>query len=267
MFGFRKKSEESIQDYWNARYIRDASDYEEIYTSEIIWKYWDRNFRPESSAETRLLDAIEVLSGSDNVELAERFTKRCLEIIDRINQEDKLAALTIDYPRNRGCLYRTQVYAQTLIGGSWNNKLLNVASHDYEEHCRSNYPDKQDWDSQIQYYYINAIHLALFSGDIARADNLMEKPPYPLKSHAEHVSLLQGVIRFYNDELTIDEQTEFIAAYDVFFNRIRDPRLKKPNDYFMETIGPIEISLIREMYIRHPSKTINWNNVIEEYSK
>ena len=267
MFGFKKKTDQvSIRAHWQNMYARDASDFEQILRNDVVWADWDRNLMIESAAERRFFNAIEILSGSDNWDLARRYAERSLEIIERVEAEGRLPTDDDRYPRNRGRLHRTKVYASSFLGQAWDAGLLLSASRDYETHCRETYPDKKDWDSQIQYYFLNSVHLAALGGDLERAYSLLRSPPFPLDAHSKHVNLLFELIQLSEDKFDHDERLRFVSDFDTFFNEIRDPRWMQPDGYFMETIGPLEIGLLRDRYILHPGENLSWERVISDYS-
>jgi hypothetical protein len=264
---WRKRSvSPSVKAHWQALYAKNAADFANMFADGQTWTSWDSNTNPESSAEAQFLFACHILWGDDNWELARHYLELCLEIVDRTVRENRLPTF-IDFPRNRGQMSRVKAYAQSLLGQPWDNELLLAASRDYEEHCRKNYPAAADWHSQVQYYYLNAVHLALLGDDIERASTVLETPSHPLKYQQEHVKILKGLMRLIRGELSQEERATFTTAYEDYFDRLRDPRIKQPGNSFREVTCPLELALLREKYIQHPGETVNWQRVIDDYSR
>lgn len=269
IFGFaQSRPPADIKNHWRALYQRDLPDYEKDLREELTWRDWDRNMMPDDAAAQRFSMAVRILSGSEDWALAKQYAERSLEIVERIIREDKLHSdRCIDnYPRNQGVTRRTQAYAQALLGQPLDASLLLAASKDYEADCK-HYKTARDWNEQIQYYFINAIHLSLLGDDLKRAATLLKGPQRPLKAHTEHVALLKGLIRFAEGELDESEQATFVTDFEAFFDKVRDPRRQQPKGYFMEIVGPLEMGLLLEKYVNHPGEEINWQRVIDRYSQ
>lgn len=234
---------------------------------DVLWKNWDQSLLAHNMVEQGLLVGLEVLYGSDNWPLAKRYFERSRYVLREIEEQNKLSDLPPHFPRNRGVLNRSKIFVDTLLGEKWSKELLLSVSIDFEDHCRARKPRKEDWDSQIQYYYINAVHFSLLGNNHTRAQQLITNCPYPLDSHKEHVSLLEAIIEAAKSKPRQSEQDIFLARYSDFFNKIRNPLWKNPRDYFIDEIGHVELALLDQLYIKAPGKDINWQAAINEYSK
>ena len=267
MLWSKKQTGNAVKAHWEALYAANAQDFNKILDERLSWSQWERNSSPDSAAEVELSTGIKILLGSDDTALARRYLELSVEMADRIDSEDRLRT-SIEFPRNRGRVSRTRAYAQTLLGQPWTTHLLLSASKDYEEHCRRNYENLEDWHSQVQYYYLNAVHLALLGDDVKRADQLLDSPPYPLNYQKEHAGVLKGLVRFIRGELSGQEVAKFVAEFESYFDRLRDPRIKQPGNSFRESfMCPVELGLLREKYIRHPGGATSWHRVIEDYAR
>lgn len=270
MFGFNRKTQGwvGLKDHWRHMYRRDESDFHEILERESIWSNWDRSMLPESSAEHRFRDGLVILFGDGNAELAQRYVQRSLEVVARILHEDKLRSerCVARFPLNLGHLLRVQVFAESFLGEVWNNQLLLDASGHIEQACSEGYPDPSDWDSQVQYYFIEAVHLAFLGGDTDRANQLLSTPPYLLKDHTEYATLLRGLVTYSRGGITETDRSEFLASYRKFMDNARDPRVDRPKNWYMGITGPLEVVLLWEMYIAHPGEAIDWQRVVDTYS-
>jgi hypothetical protein len=262
---FWRRKRQSLRSHWESFYSENLVDLEKGLAHEKAWFLWEQSRSPESAAESKFQSAVRILLGSSNRALAERYLQLSLEMIERITRDDRLAG-SVDFPRNRGQMVRTKVFAESLLGRPWDDALLLAASNDYETDCRDHCPTPSDWHSQMQYYYLVAVHLALLATDVERAHTLLQTPPRPLKYQEEHAELLKGLVRFAQKDLSDQEAQSFVTSFEKYYDDFRDPRVPRP-EAFRENIGALELGLLRERYIRNPTTPVSWSNVLEDHRR
>jgi len=248
----------SYHDAWVARGQKDRADLEKIVKRDPYVR-WENNFMPEGTAADCLRLALELMYVEEAGGLDAAFLKKCSEIIDRIERENKLTSsprTEAAFPLNRGELRRIKAYTEGLLSGVVDRNLLIEASADFEAWVLAE--KKKNWDSQTEAYYLNAVRLAIIAGDYPRAATLLHARR-SLRSHREEYELLKALPDYVDTASSLVQQ--YRENFDTLFDRVRDP-LFDPDQFIQVWIARFELGLIRELRLIRPGEPLDMHNVI-----
>jgi hypothetical protein len=221
---------------------------------------WELNTRPEGTAEDDLLAALDLFYGQVDVDLARRFLGRCLEITQRTLAENKLQSprCVENAPENRGYLLRVQTYARAILGESWDETALLEASGAIEEACNG-YP-KRKWDDYQEARYLEAVRLALLSGNAESVQRLLQRRR-AFRAHVEEHEFLKVLAAALTARVPVRDET-FRIRFDAYFDQVRNPDYS-PVEYSRVPILRLEMGLLRDKYLISPNGKIDWQRALD----
>jgi len=137
------KNELSCRDAWRDEFAEAEDSYKEILTWDPF-EDWELNAMPESTAETNLESALEILYSGKGKKYATRFLQITLDVLDRAFAENKFRSKKCKYgvPHNLGSAARVQQYAQALQNGKFSEQALLESGANYEKWTK-----RQKWDA------------------------------------------------------------------------------------------------------------------------
>ena len=260
-----------LQSYWSCRFKEDLSGLEAAAADDYP------TIAPEHSlhrvAERQFSRAVEVIVGGGNRQLADRYLDRSVVAADRLMANNRFMdapGCSLHFPLNRGMATRVLAYARAMRGEMLDTELLSQASVDFEETARryDAVEDPQDNNEQTRYYWVDSIHTALISGNVRRAEDLLESIPEPNSYHVLHFALLKQLAARLANELSAEESSDFEKSYCQFYQNARDPRNWSEADYYVPSIiAAVELGMLRYKAIDHPGKDLNLSSVIETLSR
>lgn len=251
-------SRKSFSAAWRANYLKDLDSFLTVVEWDLF-EDWERNAMPDGTAERQLVCALEVSYGGDTRGLAVRFLQRAVSVVERTLREGKLTVgyCQRGYPRNRGSLLRTRVYASGLLGAPLDIDGLRQAAMDYEAWAR----EFKRWDSLEQAYHLGAVRMSLIAGDLDNARRLIATRK-SLKWHEREAALLRCIAKGGEG---IRADTSCWAGFAAYFDEMRDPALK-PTVFIESYILPFELGLIGDKYFLSPEGRIDFGRVIHALS-
>lgn len=211
------------------------------------FRTWELNTRPESRVASELGDAVTLLCGDGEPDLAKKLLRQCISVYDRAESEGKwLSERCKDaFPGNRGAALRAKVYAQgLLLDQPLDQEALANASSDLETISRDD-----DSDEVVQDQYLSAVRLALLAGNADRARALLKRRRN-FKLQAVELAFIKAVL------------DKTVSVVDAHFDRIRDPQ-HMPRYHVSACAHPVEIGALRDMYFVSPDKTVGMGRVIQ----
>lgn len=245
---------------WLAAYEAERDYYAE---EPRPFEKWDRDSKPEWTAEWELRNALRVLYATAERAIADKFLSAALEVVARAFAEDKFHSKYAEmaFPENRGSALRARAYACAIKTGTFDASDLVNSGRDIEAYWSKFGPE--DWDSQTQAYFLDVVRMALIAGDLVGARNVLQTKR-SFKWHAEEHRLLKNLIEeaLYGTPIRNEQLLSHITE---FFDEIRDPDFK-PNSYMELEIVRLEWGAIINKYFE-TGASIDWNRVIELVSQ
>jgi hypothetical protein len=244
---------------WVKRFQESREGYQDV----VGWNPfdgWELDTAPESAAEDKLLDAVEILYGRGDADLAQRFLERGLEITERTLAEGKLLSpLCQDHaPQNQGDLLRARTYSLAMLGKPVDEASLLAASAAIEEACAKH--PRGNWDDYEEAKYLSAVRLALLGGSAQTTQRLLQQRR-AFRSHVEEHELLQALTTALSAGVPVRDEA-FKSRFDAYFDQVRDPDYD-PEEYSRVPILRLEIGLLRDKYLISPDGQIDWQRAID----
>jgi hypothetical protein len=174
---------------------------------------------PETRAEQYFINGIQMLMVEFSNLDAAKYLETCIAVGQRALAENRLQAKKCveSFPQNRGQLVRCMVYSEAILQNALDKERLLQASRDYESWCVET--TKQNWDDQIQAYYLAGVRVALIGGDSTRAASLLGRAKH-FKAHPDQSRILKQLASG-----TLD--ASFEASMGTYFDFVRNPFTEK----------------------------------------
>ena len=252
----------AIKEHWINQYKRNAPDHPRMLTKDPFVD-WDLSSMPEGAAELKIMFGLQTLYGEGDIATARGFFDQGLAICERALKEEKFKSdrCKSKLPLNRGMLLRARAYATGLLGTQPSTEWLLQAADDFLGWIKDF--GKGDWDSHAQAYHLAAVRLSLLAHQSDQAQELL-KTKRSLKQHIEEKELLLDLCamqpgRGLNEVM--------LTKFDKYFDRIRDPRDASSKVFIESTILPLELGLLRDMYLVSADGEVTWRRVIAAISQ
>jgi hypothetical protein len=243
---------------WIAHYERNRAAYPDVLRNDPF-VFWERDQIPEMAVDEELRAGLHIAYAWGTAhEQALAFLRRACSVAQRIIGEDKLTSPECvgGFPLNRGRVYRSYSYARALLGEPLDVEAVEQSSRDFEEWCRGY--GKGEWDSQAQANYLASVRLALISGNLDRARELL-KTKKSFRWHKDEHELWKILVE-KREEIRRDE--EFAHRFSRLFDKLRVPGFV-PDVYIETDILRLELPAIREKYLVDEDGVIKWSRAVD----
>jgi hypothetical protein len=252
-------SNPSYRAIWEKRFQMNRESIIQVSTWDPF-KNWELSTAPDNRAEDELINALAVLYGHGDTDLARCFLERCLQVAERTLAEDKLRSPRCrdNYPDKLGRLLRARTYAQALLGAPVPAAAWQEAAAAFEQACAT-YP-KHKWDDFLEETLLASVRLALMGGDSDRVQRLLKRRRV-LRWYPEQDDLVRGLAAALQAGSPPTDE-DFRARARAYFNQVRDPDYY-PNVGTNFAMLRLEIGALYDKYLVSLDNTINWQRTIE----
>jgi hypothetical protein len=252
-------SSPSYREVWEKRFRTNREGFIQVATWDPF-KDWELSTAPENRAEENLLDALEILYGHGDADLARRFLEHCLLIAERTLAEDKLRSPRCkdNYPKNRGILIRARTYARAILGSPLEEVALLEASAEFERAC-AEYP-KHKWDDYREETFLAAVRLAIIGGDGEQVKRLLRRRRL-FRWHPEQDELLRALASSLQASSPQKDEL-FKARFKAYFDRVRDPNYN-PQAFSRVPILRLELGILQDKYLFSSDRVVDLQRTID----
>ncbi len=216
---------------------------ERILQNHPVFKIWETDHNPEFGADLDLHNALELLYGDPDCELAPLFLQRVIDMAERCMRKDKLRSekCARRYPGNEGILLHNYAYARFFKSMPLDTDALLRAAADLVEYYSLLPPSLRD--SLFESHILSAARLRLLCGEPALAREALgikKKFRWHVGEHKLLKALASG-----------KTTPEFRESFEAHFDFIRAPRWVVPISevYYDDSRGRIDLALIAARYL------------------
>lgn len=228
---------------------------------------WDRDMMPESTAEIRLIMALELLY-ADAPDMAQPYLRLSLEVAERTLAEDKCRSerCRADYPHNLGKVLRAKCYAEALLSGQLELPTIEQAIPCFQEYLKGE--TSSDWKTSLtQADLLALIRLELVSRKASAAAALLKSNRKRLNWHSEQARILALVA----DETDRRPMEVKLGEFDQFFDVCRNPKYTRQLDgegvIEERDIQRFELGIIRHTYLISAGGSADHQAILQSISR
>ena len=255
----KRKSSRTLREHWAWHQETSRDAFRKMLAEPAIWPTWHLSRNPEQMAALEFNHATVNLCGGADRELADEFVSRTADILDRIDDEDKLQSehCVSSYPVNAGTALMLRGMIELYRGRAPTENVFAEAARHYIEYA-SNMAGDGMWDALDQYKYLFGIELFLLADRPDEALAARKRPPRPLNRNARQRAAIDDILG------RIESGQGACENFASFFRSVRDPRIM-PLDYefYSCDIEPVMLSLLSLRLISERKLTeIAWMDVV-----
>lgn len=258
---FRKKrrASRSLREHWRWHLEVSEESFTSMLGEDVIWPTWHLSRNPERMAAMEFHYATTILCGGGDRELADGFVARAAEILDRIDEEEKLQSehCLSSYPANAGTSLIVKALIELYHGAAPDGAVYAEAAAHYIEYARGAAADGA-WDAVDQYNYLSAIELFLLAEKPDNASDARRNAPLPLDRNARQLAAIDDIL--HRVETGHGDCRNFVT----YFHSTRDPRISAQDmEFYSFDIEPVVLSLLSLRYLsERDSNEIAWSDVV-----